>query len=673
MISNQEEDEFVAVRVQDPRIQNEGSWNSYVDYKIFLHTNSKAFTAKTSCVRRRYSEFAWLKKKLQKNAGLVPVPDLPGKSFFSFSNEDFLEGRRKGLQAFLDKVVNMTVCLSDSQLHLFLQTQLPVGHIQDCVQGHTPYTVTDAILTYASSNRGFAQAQEDDSIKEPSLTVSYESMESPAPHQPSLQTKDTLSSDSDPLEGLLEVSDKDTVELHHKEKPSLKVLQKNNHLEAVFEDCGPTEASFFLGEGPDDSDQTQQRSCLIQTPVEVHSPMGTGFEVNSGVEESTLTLDAEEETVVHPDTEERADQQERSEEAILENNLNSVAILNLKDSDTGSQEDVLEDVCSEKQVLEDHVIECISGAEGHTADVSCPEQFENSDKQKETDNEQSVESESEEETPLESEDQEETHSLPQVGSCDNDPLEDVCSGNQVLENHVIEHVGGTDGHVTDLSCFEEFKNLDEQKEQDDQQSVKSEGKEETPLESEIMEETRSVPQVEGSDDDGTRQEDQMQAAQKEDLVGTKDESDEDSRSLPSSNGSIVKVSDEESVCDEAEDFIQAANGFLKTSPVEVALWSEVEASNRNILDLHMNGCSVEKDISTQEDEDLQYATEISEFGKSLDLNSTVAAGDLTENSDFSIIETSCSPGLADSKFTEPEAPSSLTLEAAEETHEVEAC
>ncbi|CAG5903519.1 unnamed protein product, partial [Menidia menidia] len=79
--------EFVAVRVQDPRIQNEGSWNSYVDYKIFLHTNSKAFTAKTSCVRRRYSD---------------PVPELPGRSFFSFSNEDFLEGRRKGLQAFLD-------------------------------------------------------------------------------------------------------------------------------------------------------------------------------------------------------------------------------------------------------------------------------------------------------------------------------------------------------------------------------------------------------------------------------------------------------------------------------------------------------------------------------------------------------------------------------------------
>lgn len=75
----------------------------------------------------------------------------------------------------------MTVCLSDSQLHLFLQTQLPVGHILDCVQGHTPYSVTDAILTYASSNRGYAQAQEEEddaaANKEPSLGVSYESME----------------------------------------------------------------------------------------------------------------------------------------------------------------------------------------------------------------------------------------------------------------------------------------------------------------------------------------------------------------------------------------------------------------------------------------------------------------------------------------------------------------
>ncbi|NXW68645.1 SNX11 protein, partial [Hirundo rustica] len=96
--------ELTTVRVQDPRVHNEGSWNSYVDYKIFLHTNSRAFTAKTSCVRRRYREFAWLRRQLQKNAGLVPVPELPGKSgFFVGSTDEFIERRRQGLQRFLER------------------------------------------------------------------------------------------------------------------------------------------------------------------------------------------------------------------------------------------------------------------------------------------------------------------------------------------------------------------------------------------------------------------------------------------------------------------------------------------------------------------------------------------------------------------------------------------
>ncbi|KAM6042136.1 sorting nexin-11 isoform 2-T6 [Chlamydotis macqueenii] len=160
MLENQEE-ELTTVRVQDPRVQNEGSWNSYVDYKIFLHTNSKAFTAKTSCVRRRYREFVWLRKQLQKNAGLVPVPELPGKSaFFAGSTDEFIEKRRQGLQQFLEKVVQNVVLLSDSRLHLFLQSQLSVPEIEACVQGQGPQTVTDAILRYAMSNCGWAQEEE---------------------------------------------------------------------------------------------------------------------------------------------------------------------------------------------------------------------------------------------------------------------------------------------------------------------------------------------------------------------------------------------------------------------------------------------------------------------------------------------------------------------------------
>ncbi|XP_032177079.1 sorting nexin-11 [Mustela erminea] len=159
MLENQELEEVITVRVQDPRVQNEGSWNSYVDYKIFLHTNSKAFTAKTSCVRRRYREFVWLRKQLQRNAGLVPVPELPGKSTFFGSSDEFIEKRRQGLQHFLEKVLQSVVLLSDSQLHLFLQSQLSVPEIEACVQGRSPMTVSDAILHYAMSNCGWVQEE----------------------------------------------------------------------------------------------------------------------------------------------------------------------------------------------------------------------------------------------------------------------------------------------------------------------------------------------------------------------------------------------------------------------------------------------------------------------------------------------------------------------------------
>uniref|UniRef100_A0A8C6C2I4 Sorting nexin 11 n=1 Tax=Monodon monoceros TaxID=40151 RepID=A0A8C6C2I4_MONMO len=157
VVSGQQE--VITVRVQDPRVENEGSWNSYVDYKIFLHTNSKAFTAKTSCVRRRYREFVWLRKQLQRNAGLVPVPELPGKSTFFGSSDEFIEKRRQGLQHFLEKVLQSVVLLSDSQLHLFLQSQLSVPEIEACVQGRSPTSVSDAILRYAMSNCGWTQEE----------------------------------------------------------------------------------------------------------------------------------------------------------------------------------------------------------------------------------------------------------------------------------------------------------------------------------------------------------------------------------------------------------------------------------------------------------------------------------------------------------------------------------
>nr|XP_020460375.1 sorting nexin-11 [Monopterus albus]XP_020460376.1 sorting nexin-11 [Monopterus albus] len=599
MIRNHEEDEFVAVRVQDPRIQNEASWNSYVDYKIFLHTNSKAFTAKTSCVRRRYSEFAWLKKKLQKNAGLVPIPDLPGKSFFSFCNEDFLERRRKGLQVFLDKVVHMTVCLSDSQLHLFLQTQLPVGHIQDCIQGHTPYSVTDAILTYASSNQGLVQAQEDDSIKEPSLTISYESMESPAPHQPYLQTKGTFSpellpcGDPDPLEDLLELCVDNRVGLQHKEKSSVRSSKKDNHLEAVAEcDCGLSNVTFFLGDDQDEpeslslAEQNQKMSCRIQTPVEVHSPMEE--------KESIMTLDTEEKTVAQSEGNQLDSPGEaKTEKVICEPGkcVNAVATLDFKDND------------SEEQVVE--------------SEARSQEEF----------------------------------------------LEG-CSERQVLENHVItevncrKNVDSSKGHMADVKSLKDPEISDRQRQPDSDECGSTE---ETPLQSQVHDETHNMKNVSGVESSGNDTVQEMAQEQEMDLVGTIDESNEDSQPLLSSGESIIKVSDEERISVE----IQAPNGYVQTSPVEGEPWSDVEASRGNTVDLQMNGCPVENDNSAYEEEEEEEEEDPS-YMTSLKLNSTVAGGDLTASSDF--LESKYVPPP---KCAERESLSSLSLDASEETHEVE--
>ncbi|MEE6523073.1 hypothetical protein FKM82_021809 [Ascaphus truei] len=90
---------------------------------------------------------------------LRPVPELPGKVPFHVGNDDFIEKRRQGLQQFLEQAVQSMVLLSDSQLHLFLQSQLSLRDIEACVQGHRSFTATAAILSYAMSNRGWVQEE----------------------------------------------------------------------------------------------------------------------------------------------------------------------------------------------------------------------------------------------------------------------------------------------------------------------------------------------------------------------------------------------------------------------------------------------------------------------------------------------------------------------------------
>ncbi|TRY65760.1 hypothetical protein DNTS_005591 [Danionella cerebrum] len=138
--------EFINVWVRDPQVHKKDFWHAYISYEICLHTNSMCFRKKTSCVRRRYSEFVWLRQAMQNNAPLIDLPKLPARNpFFNRNNDGQITQRMKGLEQFLIAVLHTPLLLSDSRLHLFLQSQLSIAKMDACAQGYTHYTVAQAI------------------------------------------------------------------------------------------------------------------------------------------------------------------------------------------------------------------------------------------------------------------------------------------------------------------------------------------------------------------------------------------------------------------------------------------------------------------------------------------------------------------------------------------------
>ncbi|KAJ0055192.1 hypothetical protein NL108_012635, partial [Boleophthalmus pectinirostris] len=66
-------------------------------------TNSMCFRRKWSSVRRRYSEFVWLRQSLQQNGLVIELPKLPPwMPFFHLRSPEQVALRMKGLQTFLE-------------------------------------------------------------------------------------------------------------------------------------------------------------------------------------------------------------------------------------------------------------------------------------------------------------------------------------------------------------------------------------------------------------------------------------------------------------------------------------------------------------------------------------------------------------------------------------------
>uniref|UniRef100_A0A3Q3KYC8 Sorting nexin 12 n=1 Tax=Labrus bergylta TaxID=56723 RepID=A0A3Q3KYC8_9LABR len=94
-------------------------------------TNLPIFKLKDSCVRRRYSDFEWLKNELERDSKIV-VPTLPSKALKrqlpfradeGLFEEAFIEERRSGLEQFINKIAGHPLAQNERCLHMFLQEE----------------------------------------------------------------------------------------------------------------------------------------------------------------------------------------------------------------------------------------------------------------------------------------------------------------------------------------------------------------------------------------------------------------------------------------------------------------------------------------------------------------------------------------------------------------------
>ncbi|XP_052808648.1 sorting nexin-12-like [Mya arenaria] len=119
---------FLEIDVTDPETHGVAK-KRYTDYEVRIRTNLPVFKVKECSIRRRYSDFEWLRTELERDSKIV-VPPLPGKALKrqlpfrgddGIFEEEFIEERRKGLEMFINKVAGHPLAQNEKCLHMFLQ------------------------------------------------------------------------------------------------------------------------------------------------------------------------------------------------------------------------------------------------------------------------------------------------------------------------------------------------------------------------------------------------------------------------------------------------------------------------------------------------------------------------------------------------------------------------
>eukprot|EP00090_Calanus_glacialis_P035930 TRINITY_DN61277_c0_g1_i1.p1 TRINITY_DN61277_c0_g1~~TRINITY_DN61277_c0_g1_i1.p1 ORF type:complete len:162 (+),score=32.20 TRINITY_DN61277_c0_g1_i1:129-614(+) len=119
---------YLEISLADSQTHGEGRAR-FTDFKLEMRTNMPVFKMKESSVRRRYSDFKWLRDEVSRTVQIM-MPALPGKAFVKqlpFINNDdgifeveFVDERRRGLEEFINKVAGHPLVQGERCLHMFL-------------------------------------------------------------------------------------------------------------------------------------------------------------------------------------------------------------------------------------------------------------------------------------------------------------------------------------------------------------------------------------------------------------------------------------------------------------------------------------------------------------------------------------------------------------------------
>ena len=121
--------DFLEIDVRNPRTVSVAG-NRFTEYEVKMRTNLPVFRLKEISVRRRYSDFEWLRNEIKKSVQ-INVPHLPGKAIFKqfpllsaddgIFEDEFIEERRCGLEEFINSVAAHPLVQAEKCLHAFLQ------------------------------------------------------------------------------------------------------------------------------------------------------------------------------------------------------------------------------------------------------------------------------------------------------------------------------------------------------------------------------------------------------------------------------------------------------------------------------------------------------------------------------------------------------------------------